>query len=334
MIVMRQLATIFGLLLLQTLIGTVGIHLTAGYDWLDSLYLAVITLATVGSRDVPQPGNVVCELFIVFYIISGLGLVSFGAFQLGQQIINAQFRGLWERRRMQQTIAGLQGHYLVCGQGRMGRAICEFLTERRESFVVIDSDRSRIEQSAMPRGWLWIEGDATDDAVLRAAGIERAQALAAALPSDADNVYVVLSARLLAPTIYIVSRASDERAVVKLQRAGATRVISPIHSAGIKMARFMLSPAVEDFLELSDHHGGQLELVELAIAPSGPYVGRLLGETDLKSRQLTVVGLRRPGGTSIMSPAPQTRLEAGDSLFVFGPSQTVSQIVERAAPPG
>lgn len=330
---MRRLATILGLLLALTAVGAVGIHGTTGRPWLESAYLAVITLTTLGSRDVPEQGETGAMLFIMAYLLGGLGIVSYGAFQLGQNIVNAQFRGVWEQRRMHKAIAALSEHYVVCGQGRMGRAICEFLAQRRRPFVVIERDKERLDHVARPRGWLYVEGDATSDEVLRAAGIERAAALATALPTDADNVYVVMSAHLLAPQLYIVARASDDSAVVKLQRAGATRIISPIRAAGVKMARFMLTPNIEDFLDITDEHGSDLELVELEVSPESPYVGKMLAETDLRSRNLLVVGLRRRAGTSIMAPAPTTRVEAGDALFVFGRRETVNAIVEPSAAP-
>jgi voltage-gated potassium channel len=181
---------------------------------------------------------------------------------------------------------------------------------------------------ARDHGWLYIHGDATDDAVLRAAGIERAESLATALPTDADNLYVTMSARLLAPQISIVARASEEGAIVKLQRAGATRVISPIHNAGVKMARFMLSPRVEEFLEITDEHGSNLELVEISVAADSPYAGQRIIDTDLRSRGMIVVGLRRPDGAALMAPDPHTRVEPGSSLFVFGSTPLVTRVVE------
>lgn len=326
---MRQLATIVGLLLGTTIVGTVGIHLTAEKSWFESAYLAVITLTTLGSRDVPEPGDVDAMLFIMAYLVCGLGIFSYGAFQLGQYIVNAQLRGAWEQRRMQKNIAALKDHFIVCGQGRMGRSICEQLQARRRPFVVVEREAARLEQVARIEGWAYVPGDATDDEVLKAAGIDRAAALATALPSDADNLFVVMSARLLAPHINIVARASDENSIIKLQRAGASRVISPIHSAGVKMARFMLSPRVEEFLEITDERGGDMELVEIKVTDDSPYAGQKISDTDLRSRGMLVVGLRRANGTPVMAPGAGTRIEPGDCLFVFGNTQAVDTVVDR-----
>lgn len=329
---MRQLATIVALLLGVTGIGTVGIHFTADRPWLESAYLAVITLTTLGSRDIPAPGDVDAMLFVMAYLVCGLGIFSYGAFQLGQYIVNAQLRGAWEQRRMQKHIGALRDHFIVCGQGRMGRSICEQLQARSRPFVVVERDASRLEQGARIEGWSYVAGDATDDEVLRAAGIDRAAALATALPTDADNLFVVMSARLLAPQINIVARASDENSIVKLQRAGASRVISPIHSAGVKMARFMLSPRVEEFLEITDERGGNMELVEIKVTPDSPYASQKIANTDLRSRGMLVVGLIRGNGTPIMAPAANTDIEIGDSLFVFGNTQAVDTVVELDEP--
>lgn len=329
---LQNLLAIVALLLLIMVIGTVGIHFTADKPWFESAYLAIITLTTLGSRDVPDPHDTGAMLFIMAYLLSGLGIFSYGAFQLGQYIVNAQVRGVWEQRRMRNAISKLERHFIVCGQGRMGRSIGEYLHARGRPFVVIDCDLPKLEQLAQPQGWFYLHGDATDDDTLRSAGIERAESLATALPSDADNLYVTMSARLLAPKISIVARASDEGAIVKLQRAGATRVISPIHSAGVKMARFMLSPRVEEFLEVTDEHGADLELVEISVDSASPYAGQRLNETDLRSRGMIVVGIRRPNGAAIMAPAASTKIEAGDSLFVFGSTPLVNRVVEETDP--
>lgn len=325
---MKQLLTIAGMLLATTVVGTVGIHITAEKTWLESAYLAVITLTTLGSRDVPADGDMDAMLFVMAYLICGLGIFSYGAFQLGQSIVNAQLRGAWELRRMQRTIAKLDGHYIVCGLGRMGRAICEHLQSRQTPFVVIDRDETLLKRASESHGWLFVPGDATADRILVAAGIERATALATALSSDADNLFVVLSAHLLAPKLNIIARASDEGASVKMQRAGATRVISPIQSAGVKMARLMLSPRIEEFLEVADPLGGELELVEIQVHERGPYAGHRISETDLRTRGLLVAGIRRSAGDMQIAPPHETTMQTGDVLFVFGRKSAIGAILD------
>jgi voltage-gated potassium channel len=228
---------------------------------------------------------------------------------------------------MEKDIERLREHYIVCGLGRMGRTICEYLHARRRPFVAIESNADRIEAICVPRGWLFVQGDATHDDVLRRAGIDRAQSLASVLPTDADNVYVVLSARMMRKDLQIIARAGDEKAVQKLQHAGATRVVSPFSTGAEKMARFMINPSIEDFLEIADARGRELELADIVVQPHSPYVGKPLSETDLRTRGVMVIGIRRANGERLMPPPGHAVLQAGDSLFAFGTAEAVNGIL-------
>jgi len=212
----------------------------------------------------------------------------------------------------------------------MGRSMCEYLHQRGRKFVVVDKDAEMLARAAADHGWLYITGDATNDDVLLAAGVERAVSLAAALHSDADNVYVVLSARILNPQMQIISRASDEAAVIKIQRAGADRVISPFSTAGIKMARMMLHPSVEDFLEIADDSGHGLELADVQISENSPYIGKSLSDSDLREKGVMIIGIRRANGERLMPPPGTAVLHAGDCLFAFGPAESVNDMISGA----
>ncbi len=322
---MKRAVVIVTLLLALIGVGTIGFHLTGDRPWLESVYLAVITLTTVGSRDGGQ--TPAAMVFVMLYLVSGLSIFTYSAFQLGQFVINTEFRRMLERRRMERDIRKLEDHYIVCGMGRMGVTICEFLSQRRKPFVVIDTDAEHVEQVCRDRGWYAVEGDATDDSVLQAAGIERAQGLATVLATDADNVYVVLTARMLSTDLQIVARASDDKAVQKLERAGATRVISPFSSGAVKMARFMLSPSIEDFLEITDSGGSELELADIQIEAGSPYVGRQLMDTDLRDKGVMIIGIRRASGERLLPPSGSAVIHAGDSLFAFGSSDAVNSMI-------
>lgn len=228
---------------------------------------------------------------------------------------------------MNKEIGKLKGHHIVCGLGRMGSSICEYLHERKRPFVVIDLDAERLVHTCEGHGWLYLVGDATDDDVLLSAQIQTAQSLATVLATDADNLYVVLSARMLNADLQIIARASDENAVVKLQRAGATRIVSPFATGAVKMARFMLNPSVEDFLEIADSHGKELQLADIQIAPDSPYVGRSLMQTDFSQKGVMVIGIRRANGDRLMPPPGTAVIEAGDSLFAFGSAEAVSEMI-------
>jgi voltage-gated potassium channel len=323
---LRQLVSTVLLLLGLTILGTVGLRLTTGAAWFDCLYMAVITLTTVGYAEA-MPLGTAGRLFVIVYLAMSIGVFTFGAFTLGSLLISSQLDQYWRWRRMQNTIERLSGHYIVCGIGRMGNIICEYLHQRGQAFVVIDNDEQRITQICDSRGWISVVGDATDNQTLLAAGIERARSLAAVLPTDSDNVYVVLSARMLASNLQIIARASNQKAVEKLQHAGASRVVSPFTSGAVKMARFMLSPSVEDFLEIADAKGQGLELVEVEVNVDSPYRGKKLTHTDFHEKGVMVIGIRRADGQRLMPPPPDAEIREGDSLFVFGGIESVNELV-------
>jgi voltage-gated potassium channel len=259
--------------------------------------------------------------------VCGLSVFSYSAFQIGSVVVNAELRGIFERRKMQQQIDQLRDHYIVAGLGRMGDTICEYLQQRGKPFVIIDINEERLQEVCKEAGWSYIHGDATDDNVLKAAGIDRARSLASVLPTDADNVYVILSARMLNSKLQIVARASTEKAVEKMERAGASRVISPFSTGAVKIARFMINPSIEDFLEVADHRGADWELADVQIGESSSLVGKQLMETDLRDRGVMVIGIRRASGERLMPPPGTAVIHAGDSLFAFGSTSAVNAMI-------
>ncbi len=324
---MHRVVTIISLLMGLTLLGTFGLYFIEGAPLLDCLYMAVITLTTVGYEDAVglSPEG---KVFIIVYLVLGLSTFTYSAFQLGQMIVNAQMRSLLERRRMERAINNLSDHFIVCGLGRMGETIANYLDQRKKPFVVIDRDEERLHEVCDERGWLTVHGDSTDDEILCKAGVTRARSLASVLATDADNVYVVLSARLLASNVQIIARASDDKAIQKLERAGANRVISPFSTGATKMARFMISPNIEDFLEIADKRGSDLELADVQIADDSPYVGKKLMETDLRENGIMVIGIRRANGDRLMPPPGSAVIQPGDSLFAVGSPAAVNTMMD------
>jgi voltage-gated potassium channel len=314
------------ILLALTLVGVAGLRLTTGADWFDCLYLSVITLTTVGYGEIIEL-NSAGRWFIMVYLVTSLGVVTYSAFTFGALLFSAELQSSWRQQRMNAAIEQLSGHYIVCGMGRMGRIICDYLHQRQQAFVVVDNDETRIASICEPLGWLFVVGDATDDQTLFDAGIDRAQALAAVLPTDADNVYVVISAHMLSPTLQIIARASSQKAVEKLQHAGASRVVSPFSSGAVKMARFMLTPSVEDIMEVVDSRGQGLELADIQIHADSPYVGRSLRESDLRAKGVLVVGVRKVSGEHVMMPPSHYRLQVGDNIFAFGSPEAVNAVI-------
>lgn len=254
---MRKVLRIPVLIRIALLFGAVGLRMLTGMPPLDAFYHAVILLTTVGYAE-PAPMTDAVKLFIVSYLAVALGLFTYSAFQFGQLLMNTDLTAYWERRRMDAEIARLRGHFIVCGFGRMGSTLCDHLQSRHQRFVVIDQNPQKFDEDFRQRGWPYICGDASQDSILERAGIRQARGLTTVLPSDADNLYVVLSARLLCPDLKVVARASDERAAQKMLQAGATRVMNPFSSGAIRMARYMLSPSIENFVDVTESPGCRL----------------------------------------------------------------------------
>ncbi len=326
---MRPLQTSVGLLLGLTVIGTVGLRVIEHAPWLDCLFMAVISLTTVGYGET-VPLSSAGRWFIMAYLFAGLGIFTYAATRIGQWIISAEMRAFWEGRRMEKTLGQLQDHYIVCGLGRMGSTIARYLHERGKPFVVIDRDEPRLRAVCGEQGWPFVVGDASNDDILRHAGITRAHALTTVLTTDADNIYVVLTARMLNSSLPIIARASDDYAVQKMQHAGATRVVSPFSTGAVKMARFMLHPSIEDFLEVTDETGIDLELADLQLHEHSRYIGKRLSQTDLREKGVMILGVRRADGQRLIPPPPDTELRAGDCLFVFGSTAAVNDMINAA----
>lgn len=310
--------------------GTIGFRLIEAdkpeATWINCCYMTVTTLTTVGYGEViPLSEN--GRIFVMCFLIVGFSAFTYSAFTMGQWLVSNEMQGLLEKRRMTQTIKAMQDHFIICGLGRMGRTICRQMHERHRPFVVIDIDEERLVHHCKTHGWPHIVGDATDDQILEQAGIARAKSLAAVLPTDADNVYVVLSARLLRKDLQIIARASDDKAGSKLQQAGANRVVSPFTTAAAKMARFMVSPNIEDFLEIADNKGQELELADVQINSNCPFIGKTLMETKLRDQGVMVIGIRRASGERLMPPPGTATIQAGDCLFVFGSAEIVNKLV-------
>lgn len=309
------------LLFALTSTGVAGFMLIEGWNFLDALYMSVITLSTVGFSEVHSLSDA-GRWFVIGYLIVGLGVFFYGVAQIGEVVLQAQFGDWLERRKMEKTIRNLKDHYVVCGFGRMGRHLCQRLAARNLPFVIIDKDEDVLQDTAEP-GWHWVVGDATEDRVLLDAGIERAKGLATVLSTDADNVYVVLSARLLAPKLQIVSRSGDEKGVTKLEKAGADRVVSVYAASATKMAHSFIHPNVARFLEVITTEDTDFDLAEIPVDAEAPYAGQKLADTDFSRRGIVIVGIRHGDGSLAMPPPSQASILAGDTLIALGKAEAL-----------
>jgi voltage-gated potassium channel len=291
--------------------------------------MTVITLSTVGYFEV-QPLDPAGRIFTMVFIIVGFGIFFYGVGVIAREVIEGEIQRTLGRRRVQRRIAHMKGHFIVCGFGRMGRIVCRELATKPVPFVVVERDPEMlrlIEQDEYP----CVEGDATEENVLTDAGIERAHGLVAALSTDSDNVYVVLTARELNPKLLVVARAEDERSERKLIHAGATRVVSPYVIGGYRMAHALLRPAVLDVLDLATHYSSlELQIEEVTVFKGGFAEGSTLESSSIRDKLgLIVIAIKKSDGRMLFNPSPESRIEAGDRLVVMGETPSLRELERR-----
>ncbi len=288
-------------------------------DFLDALYMTVITIATVGFREVKELSNE-GKIFTMILIFCGFGVFTYAATVGAQILVEGEIHEVFKKRRMKKMISKLKDHFIICGFGRMGEIICHELMTSKVPFVVIDKDELMFKDR---EGLIYLVGDATRDEVLKEAGIERARGLVSVLSTDAENLYVVLSARAMNPRLFIVARAAEEEAKSKLKRAGADRVICPYLIGGLRIAQTLLRPNVVDFLEFatrSEYFDIQIE--EIEVSHTAEFVNKTLAEAGIgKELGIIIVGIKRANGKMEFNPSARTQINAGDILIVIGPRE-------------
>ncbi len=325
---MAEIRRVLGALLALTLVGTVGFMWAEGWSAFDSLYMAVITLTTVGYGEV-HPLSTAGRAFTMAYLIVGIGVFMFGVVMLGERVVRAELGNWLGKRKMQAKIDSLRQHYIICGCGRFGQRLAEEMAARGMPFVVVESNEPTIEL-CRARQWHHVVGDATEDTVLQQAGMDRAQGIACTLPSDAANLYVVLTARLARKDLRILSRATTDRDAEKLRRAGADKVISVYTAGAVKMAQLLANPHVENFLEVISGHNKALDLAEVQVVASAPYCGKTLQDSGLRERGVIVVGVRHGNGELVVPPDPGQLLALGDFLLVVGKMPAIQELLRQA----
>jgi voltage-gated potassium channel len=322
----RRLALALSLLALVLLLGTVG-YMALGLSPLDAFYQTSTTISTVGFREVTEFGPAE-KMFTIVVIGLGFATVVFAIGQVVEFIVEGHLQKAVGRRRMDRTIAALSGHVVLCGWGRVGRSFADHVPGATP-LVVVDSDPSRLDGCPHPH----VPGDATDDAALRAAGLERAGTLIAALATDADNTFVVLSARAMNPSVFIVARARDESAGDKLRTAGADRVVNPHELGGARMAALVSQPHVSEFVDVVMHEGGmEFQLAEVQVPAGSPLVGQSLGDAHLRANTgALVLAMRNPDGSFTTNPSTSTELVDGQILIAIGTEAQIERLRATAA---
>jgi voltage-gated potassium channel len=314
-------------------IGTIWYHLVEGWRWIDAAYMTMITLATVGFLEVHQLGDR-GRLFTMSLILLGLVSIGYIVNRFTEALIQGYFQEGLRLRQLRRLMESLSGHYIICGFGRMGRQTALEFQSEDVSFVVVDSQPEPI-QTANQLGFKAIQGDATLDVTLLKLGVDRATCIIAALPSDAENLYTVLSAKTLNPHIRAIARASNEEALQKLQRAGADAVISPYITGGKRMAAAALRPQVMDFVEgILTGNDRTFYMEEFRLdANVCRHVGETLREAKLRSQSgALVLAIRRLDGTLISGPNADTLLMNGDQLICMGTDEQLRRLNQILSP--
>ena len=310
---------IYSMLTLAALIGSGTLGYTFIEDWtfFDSLYMTVITLSTVGYSEIHNLSHN-GEVFTIILIVFGVGTIAYTIGTMLQFMVEGQLQKLLGRNKVQKQISHLHGHYIVCGYGRIGRRIGREFSAKPIPFIVVENDPKRCQQLEND-GHLFIEGDATQDEVLEKAGIGQAKGLITGVTSDSANVFIILTARGINPDLFIMARASEEGAEVKLMRAGANKVISPYTIGASRMAQAILRPAVVDFIDIATGPENiDLQMEEIPVAPESRLVGKDLIQSGIrKELGLIIIGIKH-ADKMMFNPAANTIIEAGDILIALG----------------
>jgi len=309
--------------------GTVVFHLLEGWSITDSLYVTAQTVTTVGYGDL-APRTFSGRVFAIVFMMVGVGVVLYALTSTVQSIVQSEMLSTLGQLRESRKMSKLRDHFIICGAGRVGSHLIRALKGTDDPFLVIERDRSRIEE-LMEQGISVLVRDATLEESLREAGVEYARGLAACLPDDADNVYVVLTARDLNPELHIVARAAEEQAESKLIRAGANRVVAPTIIGGHRMAMALTKPAVGDFLDSVTANDLELGFEQLEVQAESQLIGRKLRETVIRSElNIVVVSIRRNEGKEIFNPSGETQILNGDLLVAIGNADSLRRLNDLA----
>jgi len=309
--------------------GTLGYSVIEGWSFFDSLYMTVITLATVGFREV-APLSDAGRAFTILLIVFGAGIIAYAIGSMIQILVEGQVLKALGRKKLEKQINRLSGHYIICGYGRIGAMIAREFAARPKPFVVVENDPEVCERLS-GEGHLFVRGNATDDETLLEAGIERAKGLITAVTSDTENVYITLTARGLKPNLFILARASDDSSEVKLRRAGANKVVSPYTIGATRMAQAILRPSVVDFIEIATgSQNVELQLEEISISDRSELVGKTLMNSGIRKQiGVIIVGIKR-GPEMLFNPSPDIEMLKDDILITLGEPAAVLQLEKLA----
>jgi len=308
------------------IIGTAGYMIIEGWRFLDALYMTVITISTVGYREINQIGDA-GRVFTILLVAIGVGFTLYVAAAVVQFMVEGRMRIILGRRRLDQKINRLKNHYIVCGYGRIGRVICRNLRRKPLDVVAIDKSPDLIPLMDQD-GILYVSADAADEASLIKAGIKQARGLVAALATDMDNVFLVLTARQLAPELTIIARASNEGVKSKLQAAGADSVESPYEMGAVSMAHHIIRPAVTNFLDLAFAHSRKdIQMEEIPVSESSKLVNVQLKDSGIRQNfNLIIIAIKKPDGNMLFNPSFEAAIMPDDTVIAVGELENLQKL--------
>jgi voltage-gated potassium channel len=296
-------------------VGTTGYVIIEGWDIFDAVYMTVITITTVGYQEV-HALSTYGRIFTIFLVIGGVGGALYTLTAIVEFVLEGNIGTTLGRRQMNNRIAGLRDHFIICGYGRVGQEIARILAEQEVPFVVVDKDKEAISRADQD-GRLYVQADAANENALTQAGIEHAKGLIVALGNDADSTYVTLSAHQLKKDLFIEARASTAEAESKLKHAGATRVVSPYSTGARRMAMLALRPEVADFIDVVSHRDHDLGIEIISLVEGTSYIGRKVSDLHNETG-ITVLAITREGGKLVANPDAREVMDKGDHLIVLG----------------
>ena len=314
------------------LLGASGYMMIEGWDFLDAVYMTVITLTTVGYGEVHEVSRI-GQIYTIFLIFIGVAFFLFVAGSVVQFMVEGRIRIILGRRSLDKKIDRLKNHYIVCGYGRIGRVLCNQLKRKPMDLVVIDKNLELIPIFDDDKV-LYVSGDASDEAILHKAGILRAKGLIAVLATDTENVFLVLTARQLNPDLYIIARASQDESKSKLQAAGANRVESPYEMGAVSMAQRIIRPTVTNFLNLAfAHKRKDIQMEEIPVNSSSDLINVMLKDSGIRQQfNLIIIAIKKPDGSMLFNPSYETVIEPGDTVIAVGQEGNLQKLENKLNP--